>query len=164
MQRHGALGGVEHEQLAPAQPQQGHLVRHLQVREEGDVAGPLHGTEEQAGGQFADVLDAHDVGLLHGAVAEAGCGVGLGPQQHGDEGGQVGVAVEGVAVGEGHLARERVLGRRDAATLHGCWVVFVFVCRGGRSSRRGQSAKFGQQGKWVFNTQSATTVISGWRR
>ena len=28
---HGALGGVEHEQLRPAQPQHGHLVCHLNV-------------------------------------------------------------------------------------------------------------------------------------
>ena len=120
VKRHGALGGVQHEQLTPAQPEQRHLIRHLEIRKERDVAGPFDRAEEQAGGQLADVLDAHDVRLLHGAVAEARRRVRLGTQQHGDEGGQVGVAVERVAVGEGHLARERVLGRWDAAALDSC--------------------------------------------
>lgn len=121
MQRHGALRRVEHEELGPRQLEQRHLVRQLQLGEEGDVARPLHGAEEQARGQLADVLDAHDVGGLHRAVAKARRGVGLGAQQHGDEGRQVRVAVQRVAVRERHLARERVLARGDAASLHGCW-------------------------------------------
>ena len=81
---HGALGGVQHEQFAPGEAEQGHLVRHLQVREEGDVAGPLHGAEEHAGRQLADVLDAHEVVALQTLGAEPGGRVGLGPQQQGD--------------------------------------------------------------------------------
>ena len=53
----------------------------LEVGEEGDVAGPLDGGEEESGGQLADVVDAHDVvGRLH-ALAVAGRRVRLGPQQ-----------------------------------------------------------------------------------
>lgn len=78
MQRHGALGCVEHEQLAPGQAGAGHLVGDLQVREEGDVAGPLDGAEEQARGQLADVLDAHDVAGLHALAAVTRRGVGSG--------------------------------------------------------------------------------------
>ncbi|KAJ8337799.1 hypothetical protein SKAU_G00367650, partial [Synaphobranchus kaupii] len=62
-----------------------HLVHELQVGEEGDVLGPLHGAEEQAGGQLADVLDAHQVVGLHALGAVAGRGVRLCPQQQGDE-------------------------------------------------------------------------------
>ncbi|KFO77706.1 hypothetical protein N303_04836, partial [Cuculus canorus] len=81
---HGALGGVEDEELAPGEPQQGHLVGDLQVGEEGDVASPLDGAEEQACGQLADVLDAHDVVGLHALAAVAGGGIGLGPQEQGE--------------------------------------------------------------------------------
>lgn len=72
---------------------QTNLVHELQVGEEGDVLGPLHSTEEQPGGQLADVLDAHQVVSLHALGAVAGRGVGLGPQQQGDEAGQVRLAV-----------------------------------------------------------------------
>ncbi|EOA93579.1 hypothetical protein Anapl_15963, partial [Anas platyrhynchos] len=54
VQRQRRLRRVEHEELAPAEPQQGHLVGDLQVGEERDVPGPLDGAEEQAGGQLAD--------------------------------------------------------------------------------------------------------------
>lgn len=90
---HGALGGVQHEQLAPGEAQQGHLVRHLQVREEGDVAGPLDGAEEHPRRQLTDVLDAHQVVALQALRAEAGGRVGLGPQQQRDVARQVGVAL-----------------------------------------------------------------------
>lgn len=125
VQGHGALRRVQDEQFAPAQAQQRHLVGDLQVREERDVARPLHGAEEQARRQLADVLDAHDVGLLHGAVAEARCRVRLGSQQHGDERGQVRVAVQRVAVGKGHLGGERVLRWGDAAPLDCCWSTVI---------------------------------------
>ncbi|KGL78940.1 hypothetical protein N309_14323, partial [Tinamus guttatus] len=84
VQRHGALRRVEHEQLAPRHAQQGHLVGELEVWEEGDALGPLDGTEEEAGGQLADVLDAHDVTGLQALGPVAGRGVGLGPQQQRD--------------------------------------------------------------------------------
>lgn len=91
MERQGRLGGVEDEQLAPAQPQQRHLgitcaawfcdmflvleprllsvherrapdlVRDGQLGEIRDVSGPFHDAEEQPGSQFADVVDAHGV-------------------------------------------------------------------------------------------------------
>ena len=39
---------------------------YLKVGVEGDVAGPFNGREEEASGQFANVVDAHDVvGWLH---------------------------------------------------------------------------------------------------
>lgn len=84
MQGHGALRGVEHEQLAPRQPQQSHLVGDLQVGEEGNIPGPLHGAEEHPGGEFANVLDAHDVVGLHALAAIAGRRVGLRSQQKRD--------------------------------------------------------------------------------
>lgn len=71
MEGHGALCCVQHEQLAPGEAKQGHLVGDLQVREEGDVPGPLDGAEEHPSGQFANVLDAHDVVGLHALAAEA---------------------------------------------------------------------------------------------
>lgn len=116
MQGHGALGGVENEQFRPAQAEQRHLVGDLEFREKWDVPGPLYGREEQPGSELADVLDAHDVGLLH-AVAEPRRGVGLGSQEHGDEAGQVGVAVQGVTVVEGHLSVKRMLGGWDTPAL-----------------------------------------------
>ena len=132
LQRHGALRRVQHEQLAPAEPQQRHLVGHLQVGEEGDAARPLDGREEQARCQLADVLDAHDVRRLHAALvarhrharlaalaAVAGDRVRLGAQQHRDEARQVRVAGERVSVGD-QLAGERRLAGRDAAALHRC--------------------------------------------
>lgn len=81
VQRQRRLRRVEHEELAPAEPQQGHLVGDGQLGEEGDVARPLHRAEEQAGGQLADVVDAHHAALLSVLRAVAGGRVGLGPQQ-----------------------------------------------------------------------------------
>ena len=119
MQRHGALGSVQHKQLRPAEAKQRHLVRDLQLGEERDIAGPFNGGEEQAGGQLADVLDAHDVGLLH-AVAEPGGRVRLRPQQHGDEAGQIRVPVQRVSSVERHLGMERVLRGWNTTPLDGC--------------------------------------------
>lgn len=81
MQRHGALGCVKHKQLAPSQPEKGHLVGDLQVGKERDVSRPLHGAEEQPSRQFADVLDAHDIVGLHALAPVPGRRIGLGPQQ-----------------------------------------------------------------------------------
>lgn len=89
MEGHGALRRIQHEQLAPGEAKQGHLVRDLQVREEGDVPGPLDGAEEHPCGQFANVLDAHDVVRLHALAAEAGRGIGLGAKQQRNISGQV---------------------------------------------------------------------------
>ena len=61
MERHGALRRVEYEQLAPAQSKQPDLIGHLEVWKERDVASPLHGAEQQPGGQLADILNPHDV-------------------------------------------------------------------------------------------------------
>lgn len=36
-----------------------YLVHELQVRKERDVLRPLHSAEEQTGGQFTDILNAH---------------------------------------------------------------------------------------------------------
>ena len=110
------------------------IKKYLEVRVEGDVAGPLDGGEEEAGGQFADVVDAHDVvGRLH-ALAVARRRVRLGAQQQRNVRRQVAVAVEAVdaaagadaqAVGAGaqrpQLRREAgVLRRRHPSPLHGC--------------------------------------------
>lgn len=119
MEGHGALGCIQHEQLAPGEAKKGHLVRDLQVREEGDVPGPLHGAEEHPRGQFANVLDAHDVVRLHALTAEARRGVGLCTQQQGNISGQVRVAVEGVPVGQRELPVGR-LGGRHPAPLYSC--------------------------------------------
>lgn len=70
-----------------------HLIHKLQVREEGDVLGPLNGAEEQSGRQLADVLNAHQVVPLHALGPVARCGVGLGAQQQRNEAGQVRLAV-----------------------------------------------------------------------
>lgn len=115
---HGALGGVQHEQFAPGEAQQGHLVRDLQVREEGDVAGPLHGTEKHPRRQLTDVLYAHEVVALQALRAEPGGRIGLGPEQERDVPRQVGVTLEGVSVGEGKLTVEGLRG--NSAPLHGC--------------------------------------------
>jgi len=98
VQRHGTLRRVQHEQFAPDQSQKRHLVRHLEIGEEGDVPGPFDGGEEEPGGQFADVVDAHDVvGRLH-ALPVAGRRVRLGPQQQRYVTGQVTVTVQTVPV------------------------------------------------------------------
>lgn len=81
MQRHGALGRVKHKQLAPRQPEKGHLVGDLQVGKERDVSRPLHGAEEQTCSQLADVLDAHDIVGLHALAPVPGRRVRLCPQQ-----------------------------------------------------------------------------------
>lgn len=81
MQRHGALGRIKHKQLAPCQPEKGHLVGDLQVGKERDVSRPLHGAEEQSSSQLADVLDAHDIVGLHALAPVPGRRVRLGPQQ-----------------------------------------------------------------------------------
>lgn len=81
MQRHGTLGRVKHKQLAPRQPEKGHLVGDLQVGKERDVSRPLHGAEEQSSRQLADVLDAHDIVGLHALAPVPGRRVRLGPQQ-----------------------------------------------------------------------------------
>lgn len=119
MEGHGALRRIQHKQLAPGEAKQGHLVRDLQVGEEGDVPGPLDGAEEHPGGQFANVLDTHDVVGLHALAAEARRGIGLGAQQQGNISGQVRVAVEGVPVGQRELPVGG-LGRRHPAPLHRC--------------------------------------------
>lgn len=119
MEGHGALRRIQHEQLAPGEAKKGHLVRDLQVREEGDVPGPLNGAEEHPRGQFANVLDAHDVVRLHALAAEARRGVGFRAQQQGNISGQVGVAVEGVPVGQRELPVGR-LGGRHPAPLYSC--------------------------------------------
>lgn len=81
MQRHGALGCVKHKQLAPRQPEKGHLVGDLKVGKERDVSRPLHGAEEQTSRQLADVLDAHDIVWLHALAPVPGRRIRLGPQQ-----------------------------------------------------------------------------------
>lgn len=78
-----------------------HLIHELQVGEEGDVLGPLHGAEEQPGRQLADVLNAHQVVSLHALGPVARGGVRLGAQQQRDEAGEVRLAVVRVgAVGQ----------------------------------------------------------------
>ena len=84
VERHGALGSVQDEQLAPAESEKGDLVGDLQVGEKRDVSGPFDSAEQQPRRQFANVLDAHDIVGLH-ALSIAGSRVGLGSQQHGDE-------------------------------------------------------------------------------
>lgn len=56
---HRTLRRVEDEELAPAHPEQGHLVGDLEVGEERDVPSPLDGAEEEPGCELADVVDAH---------------------------------------------------------------------------------------------------------
>ena len=96
MQWHVALGGVEDEQLGPDQPQQRHLVRQLELGEARDVPRPLHGREEDPRGKLADVIDANHVVGSHLDLSIAR-GVGLGPEQQGDIGGEVGRSTERVA-------------------------------------------------------------------
>ena len=76
---------VEKCNVSPASEQSTHLIHELQVGEEGDVLGPLHGAEQQPGRQLADVLDAHQVVPLHALGPIARRGVGLGAQQQGNE-------------------------------------------------------------------------------
>lgn len=112
MQWQGRLGGVEDEQLAPAQAQQRHLqisqgvsvaaastlfenqpsspdlVRHRQLGEIRDVSGPFHDAEEQSGSQFTDVIDPHGViraALLAVLVPIAAAWIRLSSKELGDE-------------------------------------------------------------------------------
>lgn len=96
-----------------------HLVHELQVGEERDVLGPLHGAEQQPGGQLADVLDAHQVVSLHALGPVAGRGVRLGAQQQGDEAGQVGLAVVRVTAVTQVLSRA-ALGVGGPSSLDSC--------------------------------------------
>jgi len=124
MERHGALAGVQDEQLRPDEPEQGHLVGHLEFREEGYVLGPLNRREEQSGGQLADVVDAHDVVGLHALAISRG-GIRFRPQEQRDVGTEVRVPVEagdahGIPVGDLVLAMhagQTGLCRWNAATL-----------------------------------------------
>lgn len=93
MQRHGTLGCVKHKQLAPRQPEKGHLVGDLEVGKERDVSRPLHGAEEQSSRQLADVLDTHEVVPLHTLSPVARRWVRLSAKQQRDEARQVGLAV-----------------------------------------------------------------------
>ena len=77
---HVALGGVKDEQLGPDKSQERHLVSQLQLREAGDVAGPLHRREEDAGSELADVVNADHVVGGHLDLAVSG-GVWLRPEQ-----------------------------------------------------------------------------------
>lgn len=115
---HGALGGVQDEQFAPGEAEQGHLVRYLQVREERDVAGPLHGAEQHPGRQLTDVLYAHDVVVLDTLRAEPGGRVGLGPQQERDVSRQIGMALKRVSVCQSKLAVIGLGG--NPASLYSC--------------------------------------------
>lgn len=119
VQGHGTLAGVEHEEFAPDEPEQRHLVRHLQVREERDVARPFHGAEQQPGRQFADVVDAHDVVGLH-ALRVSRRRVRFRPQQQRDEARQVRVSVQRLAIRQGHLSGQRVLAGRNSSSLDRC--------------------------------------------
>ena len=84
MEGHGALCGVQHEQLTPSQPQKSYLVSDLQVGKEWNIPGPLHGTEEHPGREFTNVLDAHYVVGLHALTAIPGRRVRLRSQQKRD--------------------------------------------------------------------------------
>lgn len=117
MQGHGALRSVKHKQLAPRQPEKGHLVGDLQVRKERDVSRPLHGAEEQTSRQLADVLDAHDIVGLHALAPVPGRGVRLGPQQQRDVSGQIAMAVQRVPVRQCVLAWVG-LGWRHSSSLN----------------------------------------------
>ena len=90
MKRHAALGSVQHKQLGPDQPQQGHLVSHLQLGEARDVASPLHGAEEKPRCKLADTVDASEVWRLLGIGWVSGGGARLGSDEQGDVGGEVG--------------------------------------------------------------------------
>lgn len=79
------LGGIEDEELTPAQTQQGNLIRNRQVREERNIPGPLHCAEEQPGCKLTNVINAHNATLLGILGAETGSGVRLSPQQLGNQ-------------------------------------------------------------------------------
>ena len=72
MQGHGALRGVQHKQFTPTESEQCNLVGHLEIGEEGNVPGPLHGREQQTCCQLTDVLDAHEIVWLHALLPVPG--------------------------------------------------------------------------------------------
>ena len=109
VERHAALGGVQHEQLGPDQPQQGNLVRHLQLREARDVASPLHGAEEEPRSKLTHAVDASKIGRLLSVGRVPSGRARLCPDQQGDVGGEVGC-------GRGRGGRE---GGGGAAVLGG---------------------------------------------
>ena len=100
MKRHTALGSVQHKQLGPDQPQQGHLVSHLKLGEPGNVSSPLDRAEEKPGSKLADTVDASEVWRLLCIGRVAGGRAGLCSDQQGDVGGEVGRG----RVGGGHAA------------------------------------------------------------
>ena len=116
MKRHTALGRVQHKQLRPDQPQQGHLVGHLQLGEAGYVTSPLHSAEENPRGKLANVVNSdHVVGShLDLSVARS---VGLSPEQERDVGGEVGGSTKRVA---SKTKAKHALGWRHSSSLHGC--------------------------------------------
>ena len=65
VKRHGTLRRVQDEELAPAESEQRYLVSELEIREEGNVSGPLDRAEEKPRCQFANVFDTHDLVGLH---------------------------------------------------------------------------------------------------
>ena len=115
MKRHAALGGVQHEQLGPDQPEQGHLVRHLELGEAGDVASPLHRAEKYPRCKLANVVDANHVVGSHLDLSVAR-GVRFGPEQEGDVGGEVGGSAKWVA---SETEAKHPLGWRNSPSLHG---------------------------------------------
>lgn len=115
---HGALSGVQDEQFAPGEAEQSYLVGYLQVREERDVAGPLHGAEEHPSSELTDVLYTHDVVVLEALRAEPGGRVWLGPQQQRDVTRQIGMTLKRVSVGQCKLTVIGLCG--NPASLYSC--------------------------------------------
>lgn len=110
-------------------------VTYLQVWKEGYVPSPLNSTEQQPGGQLANVVYAHDVVRLH-TLAVPRSRIRFGAQQQRYIGGQVRVAVESdgssgsgcgrgcLAVSQAQLTRKsgepgRLTGW-NSTSLHGC--------------------------------------------
>ena len=90
---HVALGGVKDEQFGPDEPQERHLVCQLELREAGDVAGPLNRREEQLGRELADGVQAGDV--VDAELGSVSPGVGLRSDQRADVGAEEGRAAAG---------------------------------------------------------------------
>ena len=88
---------------------------YLKIGEERDVACPFDGGEEEPGGQFAYVIDAHDiVGRLH-ALAVARRGIRFGSQQKRNVAGQVTVrSVQSAVVASQSAADADVAASADA--------------------------------------------------
>ena len=116
MKRHTALGSVQHKQLGPDQPQQGHLVSHLKLREAWDVARPLHRAEEYPRCKLANIVNSDHVVGSHLDLSVAG-GIGFSPEQERDVGGEVGGSTKRVA---SETKAKHALGRRHSSSLHGC--------------------------------------------